>query len=138
MFFVLLLQHGKFKLENKFSYFRQYGSSQVLASLMEIQPLAFRRIFTENRFLPIHQILNSMKPSCNDRSKILTAISKMFERQIVEFNRPKTFVNKLKLVFDQFPRTYAKLYKLHRLLNGVFGNKEFLKVELIEPYIFYQ
>lgn len=135
MFFILLLKQGKFKVDEHYSYFRQHGSSQALASLMEVQPLAFRRIFTTNSFSSIYSILGLIENSGIEVSKILTAISKMFERQILEFNRPKSLVQKIKIFYIRYPKIYFVMYEIHKLFMRIFRKKFFLKVDLIERYI---
>lgn len=137
MFFVTLLRQGKFKLDSRYSYFRQHGSSQALAELITDQPLAFRRIFLNSGFDSIYNICekNGIGQDKNEKSRILTAISIMFENQIVAFNRKSSHIKKIKGFLIRFSFIYILVYGIYKFFSGIVGGRKVSRIPSIEAYI---
>ena len=137
MFLTILLKQGKFKVDSKYSYFRQQGTSQAMVALKKEQPLAFRRIFLNNGFTWICDLceINKFYNDENEKARILTAVSKMFEYQIIAFNRPLSYVGKVKIFLIGFPFINKLVYDIYKILRGIVGKKKFIRIPLIEDYI---
>ena len=108
-----------------------------MTELKKDQPLAFRRIFLNNGFARIFDLceISKIYNDESEKTRILTAVSKMFEDQIIAFNRPLSYVGKMKIFLIGFPFINKLVYDIYKIIRGIVGKKKFIRIPLLEAYI---
>ena len=136
MYLVLMLQEGKIKVFDDFGLLRQEGSSQCLSLLISRHPHAFRRIFIENKWQALYNILDKTFPKEDDNKFIRISVSKQLEKQIATYNiQPKLvdkIINKIKIKYSSI---YSVLYVLRMYIYGVFGKQKYIKSPVLDRYV---
>lgn len=136
MFLVLLINSGKIKVFSELAFLRQEGSSQNLSSLISKNPHPFRRIFIENKWQALYNVLDQIFIDKFDNQAIRTSISKQFEGQILRHaNRvslKKRIIDKIKVIS---PTVYGILYKTNIYIDLFFLKEKYIKPLVLDQYV---
>jgi hypothetical protein len=138
-FLVLMLNSGKIKVFPELAFLRQEGSSQTLASLIADHPHAFRRIFIENKWQALYNIVNNTFVDKKNNLIIRNLISQQLEAQItmrkIRLSIFARFLMKIKINYYYF---YSFLYKFGMFLDCICSRKKYIKSAVLNKFLLSQ